>query len=314
MSNISQFFYRDSYFTKKHDENNPNPNLINLFHKDSSIKNDSTNNKDNDNNNLENKSGRNSNNKSDSNDYDLYDEEIELFYAKVDTIIPIDNKLNSKAIYNIKIRSSLNFNDSWIKSCTLDDLFNFREYLLKYTYSVINLTSNNNKTKKDKNDIIKIENKEGRSSVEKSESNDLDFCDDELELFYAKVETIIPIDDKLNNDAIYNIKIRSSLNFNDFWIKSCTLDELYDLREYLLKYVSSVINLPFPQKSWMRFLPYIGYKYDERNWDILLENKFLLDDFFSTICKDKEMYKLSEFISFFSKPVNQRNTINLFYN
>ena len=205
MSNITQFFYRDSYFTKKHDENNPNPNLINLFHKDSSIKNDSTNNKDNDNNNLENKSGRNSNNKSDSNDYDLYDEEIELFYAKVDTIIPIDNKLNSKAIYNIKIRSSLNFNDSWIKSCTLD--------------------------------------------------------------------------------------------------------ELYDLREYLLKYVSSVINLPFPQKSWMRFLPYIGYKYDERNWDILLENKFLLDDFFSTICKDKEMYKLSKFISFFSKPVNKKKSI-----
>ena len=200
MSSISQFFYRDSYFTKKHDDKNQNPKLINLTQKKSNKK------KDNDN--IDNKSGRNSTEKSDSIDYDLYDDELELFYAKVETIIPIDDKLNNNAIYNIKIRSSLNFDDSWIKSCTLDDLFNFREYLLKYTYSVI--------------------------------------------------------------------------------------------------------NLPFPQKSWLRFLPYIGHKYDERNWDILLENKFLLDDFFSTICKDKEMYKLSEFVSFFSKPVNKRNSINIF--
>ena len=200
MSSISQFFYRDSYFTKKHDDKNPNPKLINLTQKKS--------NKKKDNNSNDNKSGRNSTEKSDSIDYDLYDDELELFYAKVETIIPIDDKLNNNAIYNIKIRSSLNFDDSWIKSCTLDDLFNFREYLLKYTYSVI--------------------------------------------------------------------------------------------------------NLPFPQKSWLRFLPYIGHKYDERNWDILLENKFLLDDFFSTICKDKEMYKLSEFVSFFSKPVNKRNSINIF--
>ena len=203
MSNISQFFYRDSYFTKKHDYKNPNPTLINL------TKNNNSTNKDNTNIN-DNKNGRSSNEKSDSIDYDLYDDELELFHAKVETITPIDDKLNNNAIYNIKIRSSLNFSDSWIKSCTLEDLFNFREYLLKYTYSVI--------------------------------------------------------------------------------------------------------NLPFPQKSWLRFLPYIGHKYDERNWDILLENKFLLDDFFSTICKDKEMYKLSEFMSFFSKPVNKRKSINIFYN
>ena len=202
MSNISQFFYRDSYFTKKHDEKNQNPKLINL-----------TKNK----------------------------------------------KLNKKKI---------NDNSS--------------------------------------------DNRSGRTSNEKSDSQEFDLNGEELELYHAKVETIIPIDDKLNNSAIYNIKIRSSLNFDEFWIKSCTLDDLFNFREYLLKYTYSVINLPFPQKSWMRFLPYIGHKYDERNWDILLENKFLLDDFFCTICKDKEMYKLSGFMSFFSKPVNKRNSINIF--
>ena len=203
MSSISQFFYRDSYFTKKHDDKNPNPKLINL----TTIKNAKNKTKTNDN--INNKSGRNSKD-SDFNDYEIDDGELELYCAKVETIIPIDGKINKNAIYNIKIRSSFNFNDFWIKSCTLDDLFNFREYLLKYTYSVI--------------------------------------------------------------------------------------------------------NLPFPQKSWLRFLPYIGHKYDERNWDILLENKFLLDDFFSTICKDKDMYKLTEFIAFFSKPVKKRNSINIFYN
>ena len=134
----------------------------------------------------------------------------------------------------------------------------------------------------------------------------------EEELYFAEVETIIPIDGKMNNTAMYNIKIKSSLDFNDSWVKSCTLDDLFKFRDYLIKYTHSVINLPFPTKSLFRFLPYIGYKYDERNWDILLENKFLLDDFFETICKDKEMYKLSGFISFFSKPSNKRLSNILF--
>ena len=132
---------------------------------------------------------------------------------------------------------------------------------------------------------------------------------EEPELFSAVVETIIPIDDKLKNDAIYNIKIQSSLNCNDSWIKQCTLNELIKFRDYLITYIHSVINLPFPSKSLFRFLPYIGRKYDERNWDILLENKFLLDDFLFTICSDKEMYKLTGFISFFSKPSNYRFSI-----
>ena len=196
---IADLFYRDSYFTKKHDENdknNNNPKLINLFHK---------------NNNSDNKSTQSKNS-----------------------------------------NSSNNSNNS----------------------------NNNN---------------------------------EEAELYFAEVETITPIDEKINNSAIYNIKIKSSLNFNDSWVKPYTLDDLIKFRDYLLKYASSVINLPFPEKSLFRFLPYIGQKYDERNWDILLENKFLLDDFFNTICKDKEMYKLSGFITFFSKPAINRNS-NLFYN
>ena len=137
---------------------------------------------------------------------------------------------------------------------------------------------------------------------------------EETELYSAEVETIIPIDGKINTTAIYNIKIKSSLNYKDTWIKPCSLDDLINFRDYLLKFTHSVINLPFPTKSLLRFLPYIGQKYDERNWDILLENKFLLDDFFNTICKDKEMYKLSGFISFFAKPATRKGSNILFYN
>ena len=76
MSSISQFFYRDSYFTKKHDEKNPNPTLINLTKNKISTKKDN-----NINNNIDgNKSGRNSNEKSDSIDYDLYDDD---FFSKL---------------------------------------------------------------------------------------------------------------------------------------------------------------------------------------------------------------------------------------
>ena len=138
-------------------------------------------------------------------------------------------------------------------------------------------------------------------------SNNSKEKEEEEELYFAEIDTIIPIDDKITNNAIYNIKIQSSFNSNDTWIKSCTLDDLINLRNYLLKFVNSIINLPFPTKSLLRFLPYIGYRYDERNWDILLENKFLIDNFLYTICKDKEMYKLSGFINFFSKPSTKRN-------
>ncbi len=167
-------------------------------------------------------------------------------------------------------------------------------------------------TPKNNSDNKSIKTKNSHSSNNSNNSNIN--IDEEAELYFAEVETIIPIDEKYNNIAIYNIKIKSSLNFNDSWIKPCSLDDLIKFRDYLLKYTYSVINLPFPQKSWFRFLPYIGHKYDERNWDILLENKFLLDDFFKTICKDKEMYKLSGFINFFSKPATSRNTNNSFYN
>ena len=198
--------------------------------------------------------------------------------------------------------------------------FFFREsyFTKKHDNTDKNNTNNNEKemnlfTIKNNNNA-ENKSKNSKNSNSSNNTNNSNNADEEAELYFAEVETIIPIDEKCNNIAIYNIKIKSSLNFNDSWIKQCSLDDLIKFRDYLLKYTYSVINLPFPEKSWWRFLPYIGQKYDERNWDILLENKFLLDDFLNSICKELGMYKLSGFISFFSKPVNRKNSINLFYN
>ena len=182
----------------------------------------------------------------------------------------------------------------------------FSEIFYRKNYIIQNSEQNNNKDVHQNHINLSIKRNNSENKRYKSKGENLDNNNsnnnNEIELFFAEVETIIPIDEKINKKAIYNIKIKSSLNHNDFWIKSCTLDDLFEFRNYLLKYSSSVINLPFPQKSLFRFFPYIGHKYDERNWDILLENKFYLDDFFETICKDKKMYKFNEFINFFSKP------------
>ena len=81
-----------------------------------------------DNSNNSEKATHTSNNSNNSNE-----KEEELYFAEVDTIIPIDEKIHNNAIYNIKIQSSFNINNTWIKSYTLNDLINFRNYLLKYS-------------------------------------------------------------------------------------------------------------------------------------------------------------------------------------
>ena len=169
--------------------------------------------------------------------------------------------------------------------------------LIKSNYNENNNNINSENVKHNSNNSNNSE-KPTHNSNNSNNSNEKE----EEELYFAKVDTIIPIDEKITNNAKYNIKIKSSININDTWIKSYILADLINFRNYLLKFDNSIINLPFPTKSILRFLPYIGYRYDERNWDILLENKFLLDDFLYTICKNKEMYKLSGFIDFFSKP------------
>ena len=115
----------------------------------------------------------------------------------------------------------------------------------------------------------------------------------------AKVESITPIMDN-NKTTLYNLEILKSNGEN--WTKVISFEEIKKMRNYLIKFVPRVSNLPFPQKDWRSFLPFVGHKYDDHNWDVLLENKFILDEFFRSVCQDKELYKLSEFNAFFNQP------------
>ena len=115
----------------------------------------------------------------------------------------------------------------------------------------------------------------------------------------AEVSKIIPYDEINKKNAIYILEIYELKNKNNKWTKKYTLTEIENFRNYIIKYVPAVINLPFPYISLFSYLPFFGWKYDERNWDILLENKFILDNFFNTICQNKKIYILSEFNTFF---------------
>jgi hypothetical protein len=126
----------------------------------------------------------------------------------------------------------------------------------------------------------------------------------------AKIISIIPPDIDLKLDAIYNLEIQFSDSSNNTWIKPCTLKDFCFFREYIITYIPSIINLPFPQKNILSCLPFIGQNYDERNWDILLENKFILDNFFYIICQDKNLYTLIGFNSFFKKPIKENSSSN----
>ena len=118
-------------------------------------------------------------------------------------------------------------------------------------------------------------------------------------LFTAKVEHITPPSLECS-EARYQLSIMTS---NDRqWYKECSLNELSSFRNVLIYYFPNISNLPFPSKSLLSYLPLIGHKYDERNWDVLLENKFILDDFFNAICKDTQLYKLTIFEEFFEQP------------
>lgn len=116
------------------------------------------------------------------------------------------------------------------------------------------------------------------------------------EFIIVKIESIVPPID--NSNANYMLHIKNSKQMS--WIKQCTMEELTQFRNYITKYVPSVNNIPFPARKKMSYIPFIGKSYSEHNWDILLENKFILDNFFESICKDLNVYKLNGFAEFFA--------------
>jgi hypothetical protein len=62
-----------------------------------------------------------------------------------------------------------------------------------------------------------------------------------------------------------------------------------------------VKNIAFPNSSVLSYFPFIGKKYSDENNDILIEKKFVLDNFFREICEFNQFYKIDEFDKFFAE-------------
>jgi hypothetical protein len=62
-----------------------------------------------------------------------------------------------------------------------------------------------------------------------------------------------------------------------------------------------VKNIAFPNLSVLSYIPFIGRKYSDENNNILIEKKFVLDNFFQEICEFNQIYKIDEFDKFFAE-------------
>ena len=68
----------------------------------------------------------------------------------------------------------------------------------------------------------------------------------------------------------------------------------------MLKELPELKNIPFPYDSVLSKIPFIGRFYSDENDDILIEKKFIIDNFFENLLEREEAYKTEEFNTFFS--------------
>lgn len=122
-----------------------------------------------------------------------------------------------------------------------------------------------------------------------------------LWMIHCSVHTIIQREDPSNKSkTLYIYKLFIKRNDDMEWFKDTTFEEIKKFRNYLLKFISEVKDIPFPIKSIYSYFPVIGSLYSDDNNDVLMEKKFILDNFFEQICLNTQSYKLEEFNNFFS--------------
>jgi len=118
----------------------------------------------------------------------------------------------------------------------------------------------------------------------------------------AIVHNIIQKDDReIPGKTLYYYKLHIRRNDECEWYKEVLFEEIEKFRNSLIKYFPNVKNIPFPQKSIFSYLPYIGKIYSDENNDVLIEKKYVLDNFFQVICEFSQSYKVHEFDKFFSE-------------
>jgi hypothetical protein len=119
----------------------------------------------------------------------------------------------------------------------------------------------------------------------------------------CSIHTIIQREDKIKNKSNFFYKIYLKRNDNLDWFIEATFEKIEEFRNYMIKYIPEVRDLPFPIKSIFSYFPLIGSLYSDSNNDVLIEKKFILDNFFKGICLNMKCYKLEEFNKFFSEQI-----------
>ena len=126
----------------------------------------------------------------------------------------------------------------------------------------------------------------------------INFC--HLWFITCTVHSIIQKDDPLKKGkTIYAYKLYIRRNDECEWYKECLFEEIEKFRNCLIKYIPNVKNIPFPSKNFFSYFPFLGKIYGDENNDVLIEKKFVLDNFFNEICEFNQCYKIDEFNKFF---------------
>jgi len=118
----------------------------------------------------------------------------------------------------------------------------------------------------------------------------------------AVVDSIIQKDDPINQGkSIYSYKIYIRRNDDCEWFKECCFEDIEKFRNNLIKYFPNVKNIPFPSKNILSYIPFLGKIYGDENNDVLIEKKYVIDNFFNEICAFNQSYKIEEFNRFFTE-------------
>ena len=116
----------------------------------------------------------------------------------------------------------------------------------------------------------------------------------------STVHTILNKTDERNKN-VYYYKLYIKRNDDLEWFKTVTFEKIELFRNYLLQYVKQMKDIPFPNRNILSYVPFIGKYYSDENNDVLIEKKYILDNFFLELCNIQQAYKLEEFNNFFTE-------------
>ena len=115
----------------------------------------------------------------------------------------------------------------------------------------------------------------------------------------ALVHSISQVSQDKKDKKQYYYKFYCKRNDGLNWFKELTFSEISLFRDKVLLNIPYMRNFPFPSKSLLSNIPFIGKFYSDENDDVLIEKKFTIDNFFENLLEREDIYKFDFFNEFF---------------